>query len=70
MPVEAFFEEMKENFRRLKWVAVPGNLDDGVLFRYDRLTDVSHELIHIALASVAQSLGFPCTILFQIWRHK
>lgn len=41
LPVEAFFEEWKDNFRNLEWVMVPGNVDDGVLCRHDRMTDVS-----------------------------
>ncbi|MCJ1262695.1 hypothetical protein MMC22_002565 [Lobaria immixta] len=44
LPVKDFFEEWKDNFRNLEWVAVPDNVDDGVLFRYDRMTDEARDI--------------------------
>lgn len=51
LPVKDFFEEWKDNFRNLEWVAVPGNVDDGVLFRYDRMTDVSSRFQRVSKGS-------------------
>lgn len=46
LPVETFFREWRDNYRRLEWAMVPGNPDDGVMFRHnDRATDVSRFLI-------------------------
>lgn len=41
LPIAAFFEEWKDNFRRLEWVAMPNDDNVGVIYRYDRETDVS-----------------------------
>lgn len=41
LPITEFFESWREQYRSLEWVAIPGNCDDGVLLRHDKLTDVS-----------------------------
>lgn len=49
LPVAEFFEEWKDKFRSLEWVVVPGDVDDGVMIRHDRQTDVSDSVILISL---------------------
>lgn len=39
LPVAEFFEEWKEKYRSLEWVAIPGNEDDGVLLQWNKETD-------------------------------
>ncbi|KAI4254998.1 MAG: hypothetical protein LQ352_002782 [Teloschistes flavicans] len=41
LPITEFFEEWKEKYRRLEWVVVPQNVDDGVMIRHDSSTNVS-----------------------------
>lgn len=40
LPIAEFFESWKENYRTLEWVVVPDNVDDGVMIRHDKETDV------------------------------
>lgn len=40
LPVEDFFEEWKDNYRRAEWVVVPEDDDDGVMYRFDAETEV------------------------------
>jgi hypothetical protein len=40
LPVEEFFKQWEENFRSLEWVVNPHDVDDGMMLRHDRETDV------------------------------
>lgn len=40
-PVVEFLEEWKEKYRSLEWVVVPEDVDDAVMIRWDKETDVS-----------------------------
>ena len=40
-PVVEFLEEWKEKYRSLEWVVVPDDVDDAVMIRRDKRTDVS-----------------------------
>lgn len=41
MPVDQFFEKQKQYFLQLEYVVVPENLDDGILYGVNEITDVS-----------------------------
>ena len=42
LPVADFFKDWKEKFRSLEWVALPHNVDDGMLLEQNSSsTDVS-----------------------------
>ena len=40
-PIVEFLEEWKDNYRTLKWVVVPQNVDDAVKIQQNKETDVS-----------------------------
>lgn len=39
-PLEDFFEEWKDKYRVLEWTAVPGNVEDGIVFGSNANADV------------------------------
>lgn len=41
LPIVDFFEDWKEEFRSLRWVALGHRDDDGVLLNHDRTTEVA-----------------------------
>jgi hypothetical protein len=47
LPINEFFEEWKTKFLSLEWVAIPGNVDDGVLLYEDAKIDVSQFLSRV-----------------------
>lgn len=52
LPVVEFFETLKQNFLRLEWVVIPGNLDDGIGFVHEPITDVSTSRTSASLAEI------------------
>ncbi|KAJ9156782.1 hypothetical protein NKR19_g4209 [Coniochaeta hoffmannii] len=44
LPLAEFFEEWKDKYRRLEWVVVPEDEDDGVRYRFDAETDDVREI--------------------------
>ena len=57
-PVVEFLEEWKEKYRSLEWVVVPDDVDDAVMIRWDKKTDVSYA-IGVFFAEAAFSRGRP-----------
>ena len=43
-PIAEFLEEWKENYRQLKWVVVPQDIDDAVRIQWNKNTDVSYTI--------------------------